>query len=211
MNPFFCLPFVALMASEPSSPQVDVKMLHADMKKWTDTAQHAHYERPPREVRALLDSCGAYLLAVKPPPLGWAVTGAVLERTADSAVFAMSSFDHNVILFPQLTPGLYRLRVIRLGPSHFGALTAPDYMVSFLGRTVQIEARKVRPDCVQAKMAVFGYDAQILAVRDPELERAAWTRFHRKYGDSTWAATIGASADSIESVLTAPRDSSSAH
>ncbi len=201
---FLLLSLLLLLLTGAKSPS------QMDMENWRGIAGHIKYGRAPRELTALPDTCGALLLAFKPPPLGWAITGAVLQREADSAGIAMASFENNLVLFPHLATGTYRLRVIRLAPAHFGVLTSSDYIVTYSGQRERIEAGKVRPDLLRVSIgATIWSDSKVMKEDSPDLERAAWDGFHRKFGESTWSENVATRDDSRVEEPEAAGDSSS--
>jgi hypothetical protein len=161
-------------------------------RKSTDPLERALHEKFPKAPTSLdagPESAALLLVHTKITKGGaFKITGAMLERVEDGTFVRASRFEKNLILFHDLPPGRYALRLIKFKQTMVG-----PYTISVSREAApHIDLQKGQLQylgVVRARIkTVFNSTIELEYAPSSELE--AWNAFESAYGGSVWSDLV---------------------
>ena len=157
-----------------------------------DPLKQALYEDfpdPPESLDASPESVALLVLHTRiTKGGGFRITGALLEREDDGTFVRASRFDKNLILFHDLPPGRYALRLIKFKQVMVGpyTMTVPREAAPVF----ELHAGQLRyVGVVRARVkTVFNSKMEIDYAPSSEVE--AWNAFEQAYPGSAWSELV---------------------
>jgi hypothetical protein len=154
-----------------------------------ERALHEKFPEAPTSLDANPESAALILVHTKITKGGaFKVIGAMLERAEDGTFVRASRFDKNLILFHDLPPGRYALRLIKFKQTMVGPYTisvsqedAPLFDLQ-AGRLHYLGVVRVRIKTV--------FNSSIELEYAPSSELEAWNAFESVYGGSAWSDLV---------------------
>ena len=119
---------------------------------------------------------------------GFKVVGAILERRHDGKLIRASCFTKNLVLFHELEPGSYALRLIKLKDlmGDKATLTSPEGG----GSMVDVKPGALHSLGVVRVRVRTIFNSGIEIRYDPASELAAWQQFKEAFAGSPWVGLV---------------------